>query len=119
VDPLAVIQRLGSGRLLEEMVEALQATADEVVRTGKPGTVTLKLTVSNREQGDPMVTIDESLSRASPKRDPRGAIFFAVDGALHREDPRQYRLTFREVDKATGEVRTPSNGDREERVIDG
>jgi hypothetical protein len=89
MDSLATLQRLGSGKLLEELHAALVATAEEVVTTGKPGVVTLTLKVSNKSQGDPLVIIDESLARRSPKRASRGAIFYAVDNGLHREDPRQ------------------------------
>ncbi len=98
MDALAVLQRLGTGRLLEELHEALVTTAEEVVATGKPGTVTLTLKVSNNSQGDAMVMVRETVSRSAPKRDPRGAMFYALDGALHREDPRQAVMEFRTVD---------------------
>lgn len=109
-----MVQRLGAGHFLDDLNDALAATADEVVATGKPGTVTIKLTVSTKSPGDPMVMVDEAVSRASPKKDAKGALFFAVAGALHREDPRQVRMEFREVNVTTGELRdVPS--EREER----
>ena len=117
MDALAVVQRLGSGRLLDELREALAATAEEVVATGKPGTVTVTLKVSNKGQGDPLVMVDEVVSRASPKRDPRGAYFFALDGELHREDPRQQVMEFRSIDTTTGEVREPRRRESEERSL--
>jgi hypothetical protein len=116
MDALAVLQRLGSGRLLEDLHTALVTTAEEVVATGKPGKVTLTLTVSNRSQGDPLVMVDETVSRASPKRDPKGAVFYAVDGGLHREDPRQLPLVFRTVD-SDGVIHNTDNDEREERSI--
>jgi hypothetical protein len=117
MDALAVLQRLGSGRLLEDIHDALVTTAQEVVATGKAGKVTVTLNVSTMNQGDVLVTIEEMISRTAPKRDPRGAIFYAVDGALHREDPRQVRMDFRTVDTETGEIREVEDKGRVERVI--
>ena len=117
MDALATLQRLGSGRLLEDLHEALLVAAQEVVDTGKPATVTVTLKVSNKSQGDPMVIVDETVSRSSPKRDPKGAFFFAVDGELHRDDPRQPRMDFRSVDPSTGEIREVETRERAERVI--
>lgn len=115
MDALSVIQRLGTGRLIEELVEALLATAEEVVTTGKPGKVTLTLAVSNKGQGDPLIIVDEVVSRASPKRDPRGAFFFSLDGGLYKDDPRQAKLEFRTVDRETGEIRDVDYPDKMER----
>ena len=106
MDALAAMQRLANGRLLEELYDALVTTAKEVVETGKPGTVTLTLKVSTQSQGNPMVIIGETIARKAPQKDPRGAYFFALDGALHSNDPRQPQLEFRLVDRETGEIRS-------------
>lgn len=106
MDPLAILLRLGGGQTLEDLATALVTTAEEVVATGKQGSVTLKLTLTNKHQGDVLLIIDEVISRASPKKDPRGAVFYAVDGGLYKEDPRQTPLDFRTVDTATGEIRS-------------
>jgi curli biogenesis system outer membrane secretion channel CsgG len=105
MDALAILQRLGSGQLLDDLSEALTATAAEVVETGKPGKVTVSFKISNKHQGDVLVMIDETVARVSPKDDPKGAFFFAVNGALHRDDPRQAKMDFRAVDTETGEIR--------------
>lgn len=118
MDALAVIQRLGSGRLLEELVDALNITAEEVVATGKPGVVRLTLKVSNQAQFDPMIFINEQVSRSAPKKDPRGAMFFALEGELFREDIRQGELDFRTVDTGMGEIRQVEEGEKVERVIE-
>lgn len=117
MDALATIQRLGTGRLIEELYDALVTAAEEVVATGKPATVTLALKISNKSQGDPLVIVDEVVSRSSPRRDPRGAMFFAVGGTLHRDDPRQAKLEFRAVDKTTGEIREIDAPEKQEREI--
>lgn len=103
--------------MLEELEEALNKAATEVVETGKPASVTLALKISTKSPGDPMVIIDETVSRSVPKRAPRGAVFFAVDGELHREDPRQTRMEFRTVDTTTGEIREPQTREKVEREI--
>lgn len=105
MDSLAVLQRLANGRLIDELVAALATTAEEVVKTGKPGTVSLTLKVSTRGPSDPFVMVEETIARSAPKKDARGAFFFAVDGELHREDPRQAELDFRTIDRETGEIR--------------
>ncbi len=118
MDPLSVLQRLGSGRLIEDLAAALTVTAEEVVATGKPGTVTLTLKVSTISQGNPLVMVDEQLSRSAPKKDPKGAAFYAVDGTLHREDPRQMVMEFRTINRETGEIREPDDYEREERIAE-
>lgn len=105
MDPLSILQRLGQGRTLEELAEALASVADEVVASGKPGEVTLKLKLSTREQGDVMVQIIESITRKVPARAPRGSVLYAVYGGLHAADPRQERMTFREVERPAADVR--------------
>lgn len=105
MDALSVLMRLGSGRLLDELHDALVVTAEEVVNTGKPGTVTVTLKVSNKCQGDPLVMVDEIVSRSAPKKDPRGSVFYAINGGLHRDDPRQVKMEFRTVDRETGEIK--------------
>lgn len=103
MDPLATLQRLANGRLIDELCEALRVTAEEVVTTGKPGTVTVTLKVS-KAPTDLMVIVEETIARSAPKKDPRGAFFFAFEGDLFHADPRQAELDFRTVDTTTGEV---------------
>lgn len=106
MDPLAILNRIGRGRLLEELTEALAQVADEVVATGKAGSVTLSLKVSTREQGDEMVTITESIGRKLPARAARGGYLYAVDGGLYATDPRQLELPMRVVDQPAAELRS-------------
>lgn len=46
MDALSILQRLGSGKLLEDIHEALTVTAQEVVATGKAAKVTVTLYTS-------------------------------------------------------------------------
>jgi hypothetical protein len=116
MDALAILQRLAGGYLIEELAAALTVTAEEVVATGKPGTVTLSLKVSTRNQGDPLIVVEEQIARAAPKKDAKAAFFYALDGDLHRDDPRQARLDFRTVDRETGEIRD-TRGDNDIREV--
>ena len=116
MDSLSIISRLGGGSFLEDLAEALEKTAAEVVETGKVGVVNAQFKISTRGQGNLIVTIDETVSRKSPKRDPQGALYVALDGHLWREDPRQVPLNFRDVNTDTGEVRETATA-KEERVV--
>lgn len=105
MDPIAVLQRLGNGRFIDDLHEAVAATAQEVVETGKAGTVTVTLKISAANgQGDPFVTVADEIQRKPPKKDPKATFFFALDNELHRDDPRQTVMEFRTVNKETGEI---------------
>lgn len=109
MDALAILQRLGRGSVISELTEALVRTAEEVVETGKPGTVTLTLKVANKAVGDTFVSVEETVARSSPKRDPRGTFFFVRDGALFKDDPYQATMPLRSIDVETGEIREPGD----------
>ncbi len=106
MDALAIITSLGQGHLLEELTDALQRTADEVVKTGAGGTVTLTLKVLPLgEVGNPMVGIAEQIGVSMPKRKSKGKIMYSHGGALHEDDPRQVPMEFRVVETAPAVVR--------------
>lgn len=117
MDALAVLMRLRGGRLLEEWIDALQVTADDVVQTGQAGSVTLKLTIKPLgNPGEVEIAIEDLLSKAPPKKKPHPVIFYAVDGVLHKEDPRQTRMHFEMVETqraAARETETASAATRE------
>lgn len=98
LDSLGTLQRLGGGHMIEELCEALVATAEEVVATKKTGSVSLTLKITKSIGEELAVIITETIKRSSPARGERGAMFFALDGQLHREDPRQIKMELRAVD---------------------
>ncbi len=106
MDALGTLQRLGRGELIEQVYRALLDVAGEVAASGKPGSVTVTLKVSHPQGSDPsLVVIDEDVKRTLPKTDPKGAMFFSLDGEMHERDPRQAELpAFRIVNEATGEI---------------
>lgn len=103
---LGTIQRLGQGRCLEELAEALAVVAERVVETGQPGTVTLRLQVKAVEgQGHVMVAVEETIAMVPPRRKAKGTIMYAVDGGLYPRDPRQPELPLRAVHAPAPEAR--------------
>jgi hypothetical protein len=110
MDGLHVIERLGGGHLIDEIHAALLDVSEEVVATGKPGSVTITIKVSHPKNADALlVVMDEEVKRSMPKNDPRGAMFYAHETELHERDPRQATLPeFRVVDEGGNkEFRTP------------
>ncbi|MDE2096713.1 MAG: hypothetical protein KGL39_05645 [Patescibacteria group bacterium] len=118
MDSLAILQRFGTGQLIDELATALAEVSAEVVQTGNPGRVSVTFDLKNQNgAGDVIVLATPKISRTTPKREVRGAMFFAVDDGLHQEDPRQMRLEFRSVDTSTGEIRS-IDSERDERVAE-
>lgn len=106
MDALSTIRRLAGSHMLTDLAEALTRTAGEVIATGSPGSVTVKLVVKPLPQGgDVALEVAESISRTTPKRKQRGAIFYLVDGELHTEDVRQRKLDFQVVEPVQAEIR--------------
>lgn len=105
MDSLAVIQRLAQGHFLDELAEALAEVSAQVSTSGKPGAVTVALRLTVKNPGDPMVMVDETITKSLPKKAPLGSFYYAVDGSLWRENPRQPQLPFRTIDTKTGEIR--------------
>lgn len=113
MDALATLQRLGQGTLIDQVHRALTEVADEVVLTGKKGTVTVTLTIQPAQpDGDPcLLAISEDVKKGPPKKASRGAFLYSVDGEFHRNDPRQTTFEFRSVDNGAGELRQPEHAE--------
>ena len=105
-DALHTRRPLAGGRLLERLAEALIEVSTDVASIGQPGAVTLKLSIKRVGDGTPEVIIEEAITKTAPKRKPRGAILFVVDGDLYQDDPRQPRMQgFEVVESGAGAVR--------------
>jgi hypothetical protein len=108
MDALGTLQVLAHGELLEELCAAMIDVAEDVLNTGRGGSVTLTLKLSQATRGEPSVIVSEEIKRTPPKKDPRGAILFVGDGEFHRHDPRQQQLEFRVLEEdASQNVRRP------------
>lgn len=105
MDALNVVQRLGTGRFIEDLAEHLDFVC-EAVRAGKKGSKgKLTVTFDIEKPGDDIaVVVNETFGQTLPKKPARGALFFALDG-LHASDPREQPLPVRAVERMEPVVR--------------
>lgn len=91
------------GTLADELTEQLHELTHACATTGRPGQITLTLTLKPGKGGQ--VEVFDDIKAKPPKPERGSSIMFAtVDGALQREDPRQRSLDLRQVDMQTGEL---------------
>lgn len=91
-EALETIDRLAGGYLIERLAEALVEIGHEVAAVRQPGAVTLKLVIKSVGDGTPEIYVEETITPTRPKRRPRGAILWAVEGGLYQDDPRQEQM---------------------------
>lgn len=106
MDALSVINQLGNGDFLEELAAQLANMGQIVASTGKAGAVTVTLKVKPAGKNSPAVLVEDTIKSNPPKTEGNGAMFFAIGGELLREDPRQIKMEFREVERPASAVRT-------------
>lgn len=93
-----ILRDIRKGMVAEAAGEELAQVVRAVTATGKPGSLTIKLTVKPQKGDSEQVVISSKLSATTPTADMPEAIFFAdMDGDLHRNDPRQPEM-FRNAD---------------------
>ncbi len=87
---------LEQGSTHDDLTDALAELVDKVMLHGKPGTLTLKLTVKKATKGDAdlaFVSVADEIVVKAPAGERAERIFFAhPDGGLTRHDPRQLTL---------------------------
>lgn len=106
--PAELLMRLGGSAhdFPQELHEAISLTADEVLRTGESGTVTVTIKVSKAKNTDTVVIIEDAIKRTPPKEAGGGMMAFVNGGRFYRNDPRQEELPLRVIrDETTGELR--------------
>lgn len=92
VEFVEVLVRQGRGSTNEELSEALRELTKRVVATGKPGTISLTVRVSQIKKTGQLV-IDDKIRTKLPEYDRPVTIAFADEaGNLLREDPNQKPL---------------------------
>jgi hypothetical protein len=103
-----VLRDFRKGAVVAKASEDLQAVTQAVMETGKPGQLTVTITIKPpKSRGDNVLEVSAQVTPKAPQHDLPTAMFFAdVSGDLLRDDPTQQRL-FAGVDHdpATGEVR--------------
>ncbi|MNX99809.1 hypothetical protein D3C86_1322760 [compost metagenome] len=93
-----ILRDIRKGMVAEAAGEELAQVVRAVTATGKPGSLTIKLTVKPQKGDSEQVVISSKLSATTPTADMPEAIFFAdMEGDLHRNDPRQPEM-FRSAD---------------------
>ena len=119
LDAINTLQRLGAGHLIDEIFANLVATCEDVVATGRKGSVSMSLTVQRAvKDGDPTnIVILEEVKRTPPKGVAKGAVLWAVEGEIFERDPKQKPLSaFRVVQTPDGyRLRDPGTPDQQVR----
>jgi hypothetical protein len=106
MDSLAILQKLGTRRFIDELAETLSSVGNEVARTRRKGKVSIVFTLTPGADDGISLVVNEEIKPSWPVKPSRGAFFVALDGQLFEADPRQLTMNFTEVDRGTDEVRT-------------
>jgi hypothetical protein len=92
----AYLTATNGGRTHTQLSEGLHHLVDEVLRTGRMGTVTLTVSVKADDVEARRLIVTEAVAVKLPKMDPRKSVFWADDdGNLARSDPSQ--LSFGDI----------------------
>lgn len=87
-----ILTRLRFGALADEMSDKTEQVVAAAMQTGKPGSVTLKLSFKPGKKGYQM-EITDTVSAVIPEPDKESTLLFANDeGELLEQDPRQGTL---------------------------
>ena len=98
VSALTTLCELRNGRTLQELTDQLGEVVEAVRRTGKPGALTLRLTVKPFSKGKTdeevqPLAIEDAISTKLPQLERGVTLFFSdAGGGLERNDPRQMSL---------------------------
>lgn len=88
-----VLRDIRKGRVVDQATEQLANVVRAVDRTGKPGEVTIKLTIEPEKGGGSQKTIGAKVTSKAPVEDlPKGLFFSNVEGDLLRSDPAQQEM---------------------------
>jgi len=101
---LATLQRHRGGRLLAQASDKLREVVAGVHETGKPGTLTLTLSIKPAQRGQSAVVVTDKLAGKVPTLEAEASFWFATPGGqLCKEDPRQTTFEMGIVDGARAE----------------
>lgn len=90
-----ILRDIRRGAPVEEATMRLAEIVRAVDETGKPGSITITLTVKPAKHGGPEKTIQAEVKAKKPIADIAPAIFFSdEEGDLHRIDPTQEEMKF-------------------------
>lgn len=93
-----VLRDIRKGRVVDLATERLAEIVQAVDETGKPGELTLILKVTPEKGGGSQKTLTAKVKAKIPEADlPEGIFFSDADGDLHRSDPAQTTMEFRDA----------------------
>lgn len=87
------LMETNKGRSHEELSLGLQELVREVIRTGKPGSISYRVTVKPQPGNEQMVVVLDEIVRKVPRGERASSVFFVTDdNELVRNDPRQHSI---------------------------
>jgi hypothetical protein len=97
---LSMLQNYNDGQCISDLSAEARKVVEAVMMTGKPGSVSLKLTFKPASSGAAAaLVITDSVTSKLPKVHERNGIFFVdPDMNLHRDNPKQMKLALKVVD---------------------
>lgn len=112
-----VLMRQGDGDTNQELSDALRDVTKRVTATGKAGTITLTLKVSQMKKTG-QILIEDSIKTRLPQYDrPAGIAFADEDGNLLRDNP-NVRPLFEDITDVGQPTTEVIEIDGEEKVVD-
>lgn len=95
------LRDLRRGALVEQATERLAELVNAVTATGKPGKLTLELSLKRVGRGAITVTDKITVKSPEPQVDNETLMFPGPNGSLFTEDPAQQRLDLKVAPKPT------------------
>jgi hypothetical protein len=89
MDFLKFLEELDHGRVIQQLGDQLSKVVDAVDDTGQTGTLTVKFSLS--KEGE-MVIADVDATQKIPNHPMHSTLFFAHEGRLARDNPKQMKL---------------------------
>lgn len=96
---MSVLTEHRGGQVVTDLSAAIRKVTDAVQRTGKSGSVVMKIKVATAQNAAGTLVISDEIDARAPKETPRGSIFYADDNNnLVRNDPNQADLPLKIVE---------------------
>lgn len=94
------LRDLRAGNLVDEATERLAALVAAVSETGKPGKLTIELSIKRTSRSAGAVTVTDRLTVKRPEEAGSETLMFSTpEGSLVANDPRQSRLDLKVADQ--------------------
>jgi hypothetical protein len=95
------LRHLRGGVLVDEASDALAELVNAVMESGKPGKLTIELSLSKAGRGSGALVIRDKITVKRPAEDVFETILYATpEGSLVTTDPKQAQLELRQVEEA-------------------